>query len=295
VKVSTLLVVGALVVGGLFVARNAGAWMDHLHREKAHVTAALRKRLESEKAHVTAELKKRLDREEASVRARLKKRLDSERARVAAARRSAGSQLPAAAAPSGPQTTSAGSQMPAAATPSRPQTNTAGTGMTEAAFWQLMSETRSAAGNDTGRQSELLKERLTQLSPAAIIGFARVRHRLDERAYTWSLWGAAYVIEDGCSDDCFRDFRGYLISLGEGPYVNALGNPDSLASVAQDAETGNWENADNVAPDAYSSVTGGDFPLDDSDLSGRPSGTPFNEDDAAGLARRYPRLAARFR
>jgi hypothetical protein len=165
----------------------------------------------------------------------------------------------------------------------------------DAAFWRLIAETRKAAGNDTGRQSELLKDRLTQLSPQAIVEFARTRQRLDQRAYTWSLWGAASVIEDGCSDDCFRDFRGYVISLGKGPYERALGNPDSLASVAQDAETGDWENADNVAPDAYSSVTGGDFPLDDSDLSGLPRGTPFGDNNAAGLARLYPRLAARFR
>jgi hypothetical protein len=141
----------------------------------------------------------------------------------------------------------------------------------------------------------LLKERLTQLSPQAIIAFAQIRHSLDERAYTWDIWGAATVIEDGCSDDCFRDFRGYLISLGRGPYENALSDPDSLASVAQDAETGDWENADNVAADAYSSVTGRDFPLDDSDLSGQPRGTPFDGNDTAALARRYPRLAARFR
>jgi hypothetical protein len=276
-KLSTLLVVGVLVVGGLYVARSADAWMNHLHREKAHVTAELRKRLESEKAHVTVELKKRLAQESARAAAALKKRRDKESARAAAARKTAGSQLPSAAAPG------------------RQQTEVVAAGMTEAAFWRLMSETRSAAGNDTGKQSELLKERLTQLSPAAIIAFARVRHGLDEAAYTWNLWGAAQVIEDGCSDDCFRNFRGYLISLGEGPYVNALSNPDSLASVAQDAETGDWENADNVAPDAYSSVTGGDFPLDDSDLSGPPRGTPFDENDTAALARRYPRLAARFR
>ena len=165
----------------------------------------------------------------------------------------------------------------------------------ETEFWRLIAETRSAAGNDTGRQSELLEERLTQSSPQAIIEFARIRHRLDQRLYTWNLWGAAYVIEDGCSDDCFRDFRGYVISLGRGPFEDAIRDPDSLASVAQNAETGDWENADNVAPDAYSSVTGNDFPLDDSDLSGRPRGTPFHENDAAGLARRYPRLAARFR
>jgi hypothetical protein len=192
---------------------------------------------------------------------------------------------------------------PSAASPTQPaaQTGASDAGSLapvrpdESAFWQLIEETRRAAGDDTGRQSQLLEERLTRLSPQAIVEFARIRHRLDERAYTWDLWGAASVIEDGCSSDCFRDFRSYLISLGRGPYENALKDPDSLATVAQDAEVGDWENADNVAPDAYSSVTGNDFPLDDSDLSGRPRGTAFDENDAAGLARRYPRLAARFR
>jgi hypothetical protein len=159
----------------------------------------------------------------------------------------------------------------------------------------LVEDTRRDAGNDTSRQSDLLRNRLTQLSPAAIVEFARIRHRLDQRAYTWSVWGAAAVIEDGCSDDCFRDFRGYIISLGRGLYEDALRDPDSLASVAQDAETGNWEDADDVAPDAYSSRTGGDFPLDDSDLSGTPGGASVDLSDEAGLERRYPRLAARFR
>jgi hypothetical protein len=85
-----------------------------------------------------------------------------------------------------------------------------------------------------------------------------------------------------------------VISLGPGPYERALRNPDSLASVAQNAESGDWENADNVAPDAYSSVTGNDFPLDDSDLSGRPAGNQVNLNGAA-LSARYPALARRFR
>jgi Protein of unknown function (DUF4240) len=172
-----------------------------------------------------------------------------------------------------------------------PQTSS----LDEGAFWQLIEETRSAAGNDTGRQSELLQDRLTQLSPHAIVDFASIRASLDRRAYTWNLWAAAYVIADGCSDDCFRDFRGYLISLGRAPYENALRDPDSLATVVQDAESGDWENADNVAPDAYSSVSGDDFPLDTSDLSGPPSGTAFDENDLPGLTHRFPRLAARFR
>jgi Protein of unknown function (DUF4240) len=167
-------------------------------------------------------------------------------------------------------------------------------GMTEPAFWQLMADTRSAARNDTGRQSELLEQRLRRLPPRQIVDFQRIRHRLDEQAYTWKLWGAAYVIDDGCSDDCFRDFRAYLISLGSNAYEEALRDPDSLAPVAQDAETGNWESADSVAADAYENATGEDIPADDSDLSGSPRGEPWDDEDQEALVQRYPALAARF-
>jgi hypothetical protein len=276
-KLSTLIVLGAFVFGGLYVARNADSWMNRLRAEKAHVIDAARTRLHAEEVRARDAAKKRIERERTHAALAVRKRMEREKARAAAALRTAKERAAAEKQAVGPKT-----DAPPA-------------GMAEAAFWRLISETREAAGNDTGRQSELLKERLAELSPQAIVAFAQIRHSLDERAYTWDLWGAATVIEDGCSDDCFRNFRGYLISLGQGPYENALRDPDSLASVAQDAETGNWESAENVAADAYSSATGRDFPLDDSDLSGQPRGRPFDENDAAALALRYPQLAARFR
>jgi Protein of unknown function (DUF4240) len=179
--------------------------------------------------------------------------------------------------------------------PARPNAPADAPRMDDAAFWQLMADTRAAAGNETDGQSDLLEQRLRHLPPKQIAHFERIRQNLDRRAYTYELWGAAYVIEDGCSDDCFRDFRGYLISLGRGPYEAALRDPDSLAAVAQDAETGNWENADDVAPDAYQSVADEDIPTGDSEPSGDPSGTPWDDEQTEQLVRRYPRLAARFR
>jgi uncharacterized protein DUF4240 len=186
---------------------------------------------------------------------------------------------------------------PAAPVAARPDATTPAprAAMDQPRFWGLVADSRTAADNDTGRQTELLEERLRRLKPAQIADFERIRHRLDQRAYTWDIWGAAYVIEDGCSDDCFRDFRGYLISLGPRVYEAALRNPDSLASVVQDAETGDWENADDVAPDAYESVAGEDIPTGSSDLSGRPHGTPWDDDEVEHLIQRYPRLADRFR
>jgi len=193
---------------------------------------------------------------------------------------------------------SGGSATPAAATQpatSAPPAKSAPPVMDKTSFWALISDTREEAGNDTGRQSELLEERLSRLPGQQIVDFQRIRHRLDEQAYTWDLWAAAYVIEDGCSDDCFRDFRAYLISLGREPYEAALRDPDSLAPVVEDAETGDWENADSVAGDAYESAVGEDIPAEDSDLSGDPRGEPWDDEDQDALVQRYPQLAARFR
>lgn len=168
-------------------------------------------------------------------------------------------------------------------------------GMDEHALWKLITDSRTKSDDDTGRQAELLEERLARLPARDIADFQRIRHRLDKRAYTWDLWGAAYVIEDGCSDDCFRDFRGYLISLGRKAYDAALRDPDSLAPIVEDAETDDWENADSVAADAYESATGDDLPVDDSDLSGDPRGEPWDDEHVEALIERYPRLAEKFR
>jgi hypothetical protein len=184
----------------------------------------------------------------------------------------------------------------AAANPSAPAGSAAAPRtMNESAFWGLMENTRADADNDTGRQSGLLEERLSKLPPRQIVRFQQIRKQMDERLYTWDVWGAAYVIDDGCSDDCFRDFRAYLISLGPRAYSTALRNPDSLAPMVQDAEQGDWENADDVAPDAYQSRTGNDFPYDSEDLSGNPRGQSWNGESQQALAQRYPALAARFR
>jgi hypothetical protein len=182
---------------------------------------------------------------------------------------------------------------PTAAKPS--ETAVAPPAMNGAAFWTLIERARADADHDTERQSELLEERLSKLPPAQIVRFQQIRRQMDERAYSRDIWGAAYVIDDGCSDDCFRDFRAYLISLGPRAFAGALRNPDSLAPIVQDAEEGDWENADDVAPDAYQTATGDDFPADSSDLSGSPRGEPWDDESQETLVQRYPALAARFR
>ena len=65
--------------------------------------------------------------------------------------------------------------------------------------------------------------------------------------------------------------------------------------MVQDAESGDLENADSVAGDAYENVAGEDIPVEDSDLSGDPRGQALDDENQEDLVRRYPRLAERFR
>lgn len=42
------------------------------------------------------------------------------------------------------------------------------------------------------------------------------------------MWAAAFLINGGCSDDAFVDFKYWLLSLGEKAFFNSIKNPDTL-------------------------------------------------------------------
>jgi hypothetical protein len=85
-RLSTLLVLAAIVLGGPYVARNANGWIDSLHKEKANVTAALGTRLQSEREQFAADLKRGIARQKAKLRARQRKLRAQQRVRAAVAR-----------------------------------------------------------------------------------------------------------------------------------------------------------------------------------------------------------------
>jgi hypothetical protein len=106
--------------------------------------------------------------------------------------------------------------------------------MDKAEFWEIIDKSRQAAGGDPYQQLETLGDLLREISPDEIVSFDYHFSAYHARAYTWDLWGAAYVIGGGCSDDGFMDFRGWLISRGEKVYEAAMANADSLAAVVEE-------------------------------------------------------------
>jgi hypothetical protein len=134
--------------------------------------------------------------------------------------------------------------------------------MNEEEFWTLIEETKAQAENDDELQQQLITERLMQLPPQAISDFDDLFTLKTNQAYDHKLWAAADIIDGGCSDDCFMDFRGWLIAQGRQVYEKALADPDSLAELELiDGEY--WEGYRYCTTDAYRAVTGEeDMPYD---------------------------------
>lgn len=166
------------------------------------------------------------------------------------------------------------------------------TPLDEAAFWAIVA---TATHLPDEQRPEAIQDRLARLSPAEIVGFDLRMRLLLRQAHRWDVWGAAYLINGGCSDDGFDYFRGWLIGQGERVYRAALADPDSLAGVVDAQGEVELEDLLYVAGDAYEQLTGASLP---------PAGPEFGESEVAGedwdfddedeCRRRLPRLSAIF-
>ena len=64
--------------------------------------------------------------------------------------------------------------------------------------------------------------------------FERWLAEVKDQAYDWRVWGAAFTMAHGCSDDAFSDFRSWLVLQGSAVFNRALQDPDTLVDVACD-------------------------------------------------------------
>lgn len=177
----------------------------------------------------------------------------------------------------------------------------AASGMPEDRFWEII-EHRLGPGVDPDARMETLRASLRDLSLKEVIAFEVTFRRLLNEAYSWDLWGAAYVIHGGSSDDGFEYFRRWLVSRGRDAYRAAMADPDSLADLALEptGPFGVWEFEEYyyVALEVFEEKGGEGDVRDHSEPeaglgTAGPSGEPF-EDDEDHLSRRYPRLWERF-
>lgn len=168
--------------------------------------------------------------------------------------------------------------------------------MDEARFWAVIEQSRAGGAGMEAQASEL-ERILAAMAPAEIAAFDAAFVVERQELYSWELWGAAYVLLGGCSDDCFDYFRAWVVGQGE-EYFNAVrADPEALAErdVALGEELGDAELLSYIAYDAYVAATGREMDIDYPDQPGlhggdEPSGEKWDEDDWEGLRARYPRL-----
>ena len=141
------------------------------------------------------------------------------------------------------------------------------------------------------RKCELLDAELRRLPLEEVRSFHAHFDECKDRAYSWELWAAAYIIGGGCSDDAFSDFRSTLISMGRQTFEQALADPQSLADMDYDAEIAHYEGYQYVPTTVEEDLGGGQLFPRSRPAPAEPSGQPWMEHEVGEL---YPKLAAKY-
>ena len=163
-------------------------------------------------------------------------------------------------------------------------------------FWVIIELSRKTLDSkkvdgNAQRQSEELRRLLLNLSAGEVVDFrVQFEKRMDE-AFQWDLWGAAYIVAGGCSDDGFSDFRSWLISMGRRVFEDAVSNPESLihAVNAPGVEDIFFEDFRYVAANVHESLTGRALLVRTENRPMAPTGEEWREEE---LAHRFPALWA---
>lgn len=103
--------------------------------------------------------------------------------------------------------------------------------MNKTEFWNSIEKVRIQP-NNRREQDSLIKEVLSQLELEEIVSFFQIYSYYHYWANRTELWNAAILINGGCSNDGFIDFRDWLILQGKEIYYKAIDDPDTLIEIA---------------------------------------------------------------
>ena len=180
-------------------------------------------------------------------------------------------------------------QRPPDATPA--EVAAARAAMSRERFWSLIERTPGASGAGCIKKADALEATLRRLSAEEILGFQlQFQERMAE-SYRWDLWGVAYLVNGGASDDGFEYFRAWLIGHGQKYFETALQYPERAADAASRGKINECEQLLYCALQAYEAKTKRPMPVVVLERKPQPAGSPWDEAD---LPRLFPNVAKRF-
>lgn len=168
------------------------------------------------------------------------------------------------------------------------------TPMNKKMFWALIHA--SLDSPSLKKQALYLQKELRQLPQKDLVEVENIFNKLDNQAYTWNLWAAAYTIHRGCSDDSFTDFRAWLITRGQFVFEQALQSSDSLSALGKKALAHSKDGEyflylpSTIYEEGYEGQIEKDPHLKSFKIKTTPSGKEWPEGDASALKKINPSL-----
>jgi hypothetical protein len=156
--------------------------------------------------------------------------------------------------------------------------------MNENNFWEIIESSKT---DNQDEQLELFRSELERLNKADLIGFEVIYREKLHAAYNWGLWGAAYIINGGCSDDSFDYFCDWLISQGRETFDAALEDPETLIGKVTIWNT-EFEDFRYIMMDVMEAVHKSEFPAPTKSRPQNPSGQEWDEEEVETL---FPKLS----
>lgn len=117
--------------------------------------------------------------------------------------------------------------------------------MEEDDYWKIVEKTYKQGKGDERQQAGEIVRKLRYMTPPEIMAFQKRTFSLANFAHTSNLWAAAYVINGGCSDDAFTDFKHWVISLGKSGFYDSIKTPDCLVKYL--SKKASYVNYGNIA------------------------------------------------
>ena len=162
--------------------------------------------------------------------------------------------------------------------------------MDEKTFWQIIDAAKTTAGQNYQARPSALEVQLRPLDLQSLASFQKRYEGYLLHANRWSLWGAAYLMNGGCSDDGFKYFRDWLISEGRDVYESALVNPEYL-TIFPRREYYELEQFGYAASEVFAQKGGGELERDFAVEISAPEGKEWKESELPVM---FPKLAAKF-
>ena len=167
-------------------------------------------------------------------------------------------------------------------------------------FWAVIGRATADRPASPGEVAKRAAADLATYDPEEIVAWARHLDKVMVASGTQDLWAAAYLINGGCSDEGFDNFRGWLIAHGREAVAQSVKSPDSLAdmpAVQAAADNGAVFEAEEVlsiASDAYQQATGEELPAGERPVTRPDSADLWDFDNEEEMQRRLPRLSGLF-